>query len=65
MTPTASPNATGWQREELIEQRDKFPDHFTVHCLRHTFATLHLEADQGRLLDVSTNLGTRPSPSPP
>ena len=33
------------------------PDHFTVHCLRHTFATLHLEADQGRLLYVSRQLG--------
>jgi len=29
----------------------------TVHCLRHTFATLHLEADQGRLLYVSRQLG--------
>ena len=35
----------------------KLPDHFTVHCLRHTFATLHLEADQGRLLYVSRQLG--------
>ena len=33
------------------------PNHFTVHCLRHTFATLHLEADQGRLLYVSRQLG--------
>ena len=33
------------------------PSHFTVHCLRHTFATLHLEADQGRLLYVSRQLG--------
>jgi len=33
------------------------PNHFTVHSLRHTFATLHLEADQGRLLYVSRQLG--------
>ena len=33
------------------------PSHFTVHCLRHTYATLHLEADQGRLLYVSRQLG--------
>ena len=33
------------------------PSHFTVHRLRHTFATLHLEADQGRLLYVSRQLG--------
>ena len=35
----------------------KLPSYFTVHCLRHTFATLHLEADQGRLLYVSRQLG--------
>ena len=35
----------------------RLPNHFTVHCLRHTFATLHLEADQGRLLYVSRQLG--------
>jgi integrase len=35
----------------------ELPDHFTVHCLRHTFATLHLEADRGRLLCVSRQLG--------
>jgi integrase len=33
------------------------PNRFTVHCLRHTFATLHLETDQGRLLYVSRQLG--------
>ncbi len=33
------------------------PSYFTVHCLRHTFATPHLEADQGRLLYVSRQLG--------
>ena len=33
------------------------PNHSTVHCLRHTFASLHLEADQGRLLYVSRQLG--------
>src|SRR6266404_3657620 len=35
----------------------RLPSYFTVHCLRHTFATLHLEADQGRLLYVSRQLG--------
>ena len=33
------------------------PSHFTVHSLRHTFATLHLEQDAGRLLYVSRQLG--------
>jgi integrase len=33
------------------------PSHFTVHSLRHSYATLHLQADQARLLYVSRQLG--------
>jgi integrase len=35
----------------------RLPNHSTVHCLRHTFATVHLETDQARLLYVSRQLG--------
>jgi len=33
------------------------PRHFTPHCLRHTYASLLLQEDGGRLLYVSRQLG--------
>jgi integrase len=35
----------------------KLPLHHTIHSLRHTFATLHLTVDPGRLLYVSRQMG--------
>jgi integrase len=41
----------------LALERARITEHFTVHCLRHTFATLHLHRDPENLLWVSRQLG--------
>jgi len=46
-----------WKAFKKVLKAAKLPDHFALHSLRHTFATLHLELDQGRLLYVSRQLG--------
>jgi integrase len=38
-------------------RRFKVPRYFTPHCLRHTYASLLLQEDGGRLLYVSRQLG--------
>ncbi|TMA89191.1 MAG: hypothetical protein E6J77_07785 [Deltaproteobacteria bacterium] len=55
--PLTTRRALSARRRVARRKAAGLPSHFTVHCLRHTFATLHLEADQGRLLYVSRQLG--------
>ena len=40
-----------------VLQAAGLPRHFTPHCLRHTYASLLLQEDGGRLLYVSRQLG--------